>query len=350
MSNGNFAGGDGTTSNPYLIEDAADLNAVRNNLTASYKLINDIDLNISPYNEGEGWTPIGNGTNNFTGVFDGNGYIVKNLFINSLINYVGFFGLINNAIIKNIRLENVNINAAGILGGLVGYAQNSSSISNSSSTGVIIGNGNKIGGLVGSTYSNVIISNSYSMCSTTGGSSIGGLVGYNSYSSSIFNSYSTGIVNGTNKVGGLIGENYNSTVTNSYWDEETSGQSVSAGGTGLTTAQMKTASSFVNWNTQLLDDGVTHIWVLKDGEYPKLWFEEAPAKFLIMQNNEYYSIQNNVLTELGIPMDDGQKKEWFSHYGVDDLKEALLISDENGNKLIDSLENKFKVRMMRPKN
>ena len=36
MANGNFAGGKGTKSNPYLIEDADDLNAIRNNLVAHY--------------------------------------------------------------------------------------------------------------------------------------------------------------------------------------------------------------------------------------------------------------------------------------------------------------------------
>lgn len=70
MANGNFAGGDGTPENPYLIEDAFDLDAVRNNLRAHYQLINDIDLNISPFNEGEGWEPI-NKTS--IGTLDGSG-------------------------------------------------------------------------------------------------------------------------------------------------------------------------------------------------------------------------------------------------------------------------------------
>lgn len=50
---------------------------------------------------------------------------------------------------------------------------------------------------------------------------------------------------------------------------------------------------------------------------------------------------------LGIPTDDTQKEEWFNTYGVDDLKDALLTPDTNGNKLIDSLDSQFEIRMMK---
>ena len=44
-ANGFFGGGDGfSAGTPFLIEDAADLNAVHNNLSAYYRLANDIDL------------------------------------------------------------------------------------------------------------------------------------------------------------------------------------------------------------------------------------------------------------------------------------------------------------------
>lgn len=72
-------------------------------------------------------------------------------------------------------------------------------------------------------------------------------------------------------------------------------------------------------------------------------------KYLIKQGDNYYSIQNNTLTELGIPADDAQKEQWFDDYGVDDLKGALLTPDENGNKLIDDLDDQFEIRMMKAK-
>ncbi|MFC0903890.1 hypothetical protein ACFHWD_04190 [Clostridium sp. MT-14] len=73
---------------------------------------------------------------------------------------------------------------------------------------------------------------------------------------------------------------------------------------------------------------------------------EVWGKYLIKQNDQYYSIKDNQLLELGIPTDDLQKQQWFNDYGVDDLKSVLLVPDSNGNKLIDSMNDKFEVRMM----
>lgn len=72
-------------------------------------------------------------------------------------------------------------------------------------------------------------------------------------------------------------------------------------------------------------------------------------KYLIKQGDNYYSIKDNQLTQLGTPTDDTQKEQWFNDYGVEDLKEALLIPDANGNKLIDSLNDQFEIRMMKAK-
>ena len=82
--NGAFGGGNGTsTATPYIIQDAADLNAVRNNQSAHYKLDRDIDLTaylatgagFSAWGD-EGWLPIG--TNNaFNGSFNGDGHIFR---------------------------------------------------------------------------------------------------------------------------------------------------------------------------------------------------------------------------------------------------------------------------------
>ena len=67
----------------------------------------------------------------------------------------------------------------------------------------------------------------------------GGLVGLNA-SGTIATSFSTGRVHDTFSSGGLVGSNFG-TVTNSFWDTETSGQTTSAGGTGRTTAQLQAA-------------------------------------------------------------------------------------------------------------
>lgn len=74
--NGLFAGGNGTKESPYLISTSEQLKNIENDLNASYKLINDIDLTYDTsnengifYNNGEGWNPI---QGIFKGTLNGN--------------------------------------------------------------------------------------------------------------------------------------------------------------------------------------------------------------------------------------------------------------------------------------
>ncbi len=103
-----FAGGSGTENSPYLIETKEQLFNVRNYLNAYYKLTADIkfsddDFEASGnfYNNGEGWSPIGDNKNPFEGVFDGNGYTVSGIKINKNVEkntYLGLFGYSNGTI------------------------------------------------------------------------------------------------------------------------------------------------------------------------------------------------------------------------------------------------------------
>jgi len=90
-------------------------------------------------------------------------------------------------------------------------------------------------------------------------------------------------VSGDGPVGGLVGENSESTVNNSFWDIETSGQSTSAGGTGKTTAEMQDIDTFMDTETEGLDEpwditaiapgetNDTYTWNIVDGQtYPFL--------------------------------------------------------------------------------
>ena len=103
----------------------------------SVKLTADIDL------AGEEWTPIGNSTNTFNGTFDGNGKSIKNLNIVETEAkegkaYIGFFGYANNATIKNVTFENVNLNipcldiyhSQGHIGAVAGSLEGTSTIEN----------------------------------------------------------------------------------------------------------------------------------------------------------------------------------------------------------------------------
>ena len=134
------------------------------------------------------------------------------------------------------------VNGNDFIGNLVGV--NGGTVSNSYASGTANGN-NSVGNLVG--VNGGTVSNSYASGTVNGNDFVGGLVGENE--NTISNSYSIGNVTGNAYVGGLVGKNYG-TVSNSFWDIETSGQPTSAGGTGKTTAQMKSITTFsgAGWN------------------------------------------------------------------------------------------------------
>ena len=64
--------------------------------------------------------------------------------------------------------------------------------------------------------------------------------------------------------GGLIGNGSFPTVTNSYWDIQTSEQFISAGGEGKTTEEMLQKNSYVGWD-------FIKTWNIQEGKkYPRL--------------------------------------------------------------------------------
>jgi hypothetical protein len=110
----------------------------------------------------------------------------------------------------------------------------------------------------------------------TGNSHVGGLAGVNW--GTIAKSYSTGTIIGNENVGGLIGDSHaDANANSSLWDIESSGLSTSDGGTGLTTAEMQTASTFLEAGWDFIDEtdnGTEDIWWIDEGrDYPRLWWE-----------------------------------------------------------------------------
>jgi hypothetical protein len=219
--------GSGTSEeDPIVICSVDDLNNVRNGLDKHYKLGRNLDLNVSPYNEGEGWLPIGKyPSEGFTGHFDGDRYIINNLYINRpTMDSVGLFARncdwfednAFGAVIKNVVLKDVNVIGDLQVGSLIGFvfSEYEVEISNCSSTGFVFGFSH-VGGLVGSNGVGSTVFNSYFTGSVSGFSSVGGLVAYND--GSILNSYSNASIFGNNTVGGLIAFNGNfGNITNSY--------------------------------------------------------------------------------------------------------------------------------------
>ena len=205
-----FSGsGSGTKEDPYRIFNADQLNQVRNFLGTSYvyfSLEADIDMTgwIAENNPSQGWLPIGDINSSFSGKFNGNGHTISNLWINRPnTNYIGLFGSLEDpAEIQNIKLENAEYIGYMYIGGIAGYLDDNSIISDCVFKGILTGN-SEIGGICGDNF-NSEISSCYSYSIITGVSALGGICGYNYYTD-ITNSYSNGRIKGNEAVGGIVG-------------------------------------------------------------------------------------------------------------------------------------------------
>jgi len=262
-----ITGGAGTVGDPYQINDATELASVSNCLGAGnsgkyFKVMNDIDLNVAPYNTGSGFSPIGNNSNSFYGKFDGDYKTISNLFIYlPSTNYVGLFGHTSTgSIVEKVALMNVNINGgsyaigalAGYVSGMVRYSsvyggtvtglmrlgglvgQNSGTLQYSFASTTVTQKAASgdccVGGLLGGSENGGITNNSYSrgpvIHTSSGQGAFGGCIGNTNLSGAISYIYSTGRVyslsTNPSNFEGLIGTSY-VLSTNSYWDTQTSG-------------------------------------------------------------------------------------------------------------------------------
>ena len=240
--------GTGTEDDPYLVCSPEQLDAVRDDPSAYYKLCRDIDLTsyLASGGEGytkwgaEGWMPLGNSAVPFIGGMDGDGHTIFGLRINRVgTNEIGLFGVVDNGTIKNLALQltnNINNSTGTYVGGLAGRASGSSCvISNCRVTGTgSISGGSYIGGLIGQINRSATISGCNSSVTISGSNSVGGLVGWVGESGrgngNITNCYATGsVTGGGSNIGGLVGQLYNGNLTDCYVTGEVSGT-----GTGST--------------------------------------------------------------------------------------------------------------------
>lgn len=118
------------------------------------KLMKDIDL------DSKDWTPIGDKDHQFKGSFDGQGHTISNLKVYLPENdYIGLFGHITSATIKDLTIEDASLTGRERIGVAVGQMFNYSTVSGVSVIGsddiVTITGGHFIGGIVGYTYSDI---------------------------------------------------------------------------------------------------------------------------------------------------------------------------------------------------
>jgi len=196
-------------------------NAINDNLLGDYELVSDVNcLETLTWDEGGGFNPIGDVDNKFKGTFNGNNYSINNLFINRDRDYVGLFTYTESALIKNLNLVDVNINASdyGYVGGVAGYISVSTLIDNVNVSGNFSAS-NRLGGFTGYAKDSIIqnSNNFANVNAVVAGihSYTGGFVGINS-KSMILNSSNFGDIIGSATVGGIVGYSWTGDQTLFY--------------------------------------------------------------------------------------------------------------------------------------
>ena len=175
------------------------------------------------------WTPIGTSNDRYTGTFDGGSFTVSGLYFNnSGTSDVGLFGYIaGDGAVHDLGVVNSYISGGSDVGGVVGYALATVSVTNCYNSATVIGV-NYVGGVVG--YSAGPIANCHNsgtVCGTGGIGAAGGVVG-RCYRT-VTNCHNTGSVTGTGSLGGVVGAN-SGTVTNCYNTGNVSGSGNGVGG------------------------------------------------------------------------------------------------------------------------
>lgn len=281
-----YSGGSGTETDPWLISTVDDLKTLAGTVNngEDYKdqyfiLTDDIDLqNVS-------WTPIGDGTNDFCGTFDGQGNTIFNVAIGRVedplqAEVFGLFGSLSGTI-QNLNLDTLSINglpafsspyliayagalvgyAGGVIenchstnasviihtpsdsamykmygiGGLMGYAARGSQISECSVSGSIndmTGISGMVGGFIGGMGETATIKYSradvaLNVKSDAYGANVGGFIGAVNGNSNpatiISNCYATGNVTGGAYSGGFAGSLVGLNIKNCYATGEVTG-------------------------------------------------------------------------------------------------------------------------------
>lgn len=220
--------GTGTEDDPYLINSAADLRFLSNNVnaidtnynSAYYKLTTGIDL------ANRVWAPIGAAkTAPFKGVFDGQNHKIINLNVSASLCYAGLFGYLVDAEVSNLSISGSIVEKEnGFMTGFVAGVMFDSTISNCNVVGTVVGYKESIGGIVGveknvnadvstkhtkSTITNCInratvtLINPNPSINGTAGGIIGGAY---AHEIDITNCKNYGLVEGGNGDGGILGK------------------------------------------------------------------------------------------------------------------------------------------------
>ena len=278
----------------YLISNATELNIfasmvnngqtnIKGRLTADI-VLNNIS-NWESWNENttglNSWTPIGSGSQPFTGTLDGDGHSVSGIYINSGTDYQGLVGVLGEGgTLQNLGVKASYIKGGYYVGGLCGWntgnvtncynigsvegneivgglcGQNYATVTNCYNSGSVEGN-YSVGGVCGNSWGNV--TNCYNTGNVEGNEIVGGVCGWNDMGS-ITNCYNTGSVEGNYSVGGVCGNSWGN-VTNCYYQKDMAAGGIN-GSDAAGQAEVKTAEQFQSGEVA---------WLLQNGQTEQVW-------------------------------------------------------------------------------
>lgn len=241
-----------------LISNINELQAIQNNLNGNYMLKGDINASATKsWNSGAGFKPIGGDGSGFTGVFDGMGHAINDLYMNRPdVTYIGLFGVIEKSgVVKNFQLSGEFISDKTPPDGLKGRGsiagENWGRIENVVNHASIQATG-YAGGIVGMNYGTLEgVTNKGDVTSTA---FVGGIAGYNSskegQNGQIKNARNEGKVEGSGgNIGGITGTNEaNCSIensTNSGWIKVTD-DNASSGLGGISGSNAGTLDTVTN--------------------------------------------------------------------------------------------------------
>lgn len=228
-----YSGGTGEPNAPYLIATPNDLNSIGLDPCDWNKhFLVTADINIVGIT-GDSFNMIGNYPDEpFTGVFDGNDYVISNLTFESIerVEGIGLFGYISGetALVKNLTLVSPNLGGptCDTIGSLVAFMESGMILNCRVESGSAAGD-ECIGGLVGWLMTEASIVNCFANVNVSGSSDTGGLVSVNE--GHVLRSHSSGNVSGVHSSGGLVGGNCLGQITSSSASGSVEGESSTGG-------------------------------------------------------------------------------------------------------------------------
>ena len=272
--------GEGTEANPYKISSEAELaylaktvNAGTNYATKFFEQTADLDLNNKP------WKPIGNNSKQFSGIYNGNGFVINNLYYcDSSAQYVGLFGGINNATLKNITLASGFVYGYQYAGGICGIAKGTSIITCCANVATVYGKMERIGGVVAQIDGTTDVNNCINYGLISAYNFAGGVVGgrNKSYNQTVSYCINVGQVFTMRSSGNLYGMNNNGYgTTKCYYDNQIN----ASGGWTFNGSSKETENDRTGEMEGLSTERMTNeslngfsnsIWQFTTGMYPRL--------------------------------------------------------------------------------